>query len=317
MKEPTYRQALIQAWHITWHNKILWILGLLSIFLGQFGFSDIFGRFWLVSAGNGGVGLVLPWASVSWPGGSWGIVGAFWIGLIVVSLGVFLVFLSISSQGALISYSYEWFKDKGYSNSSKSWRRSLKNFWRLFGVQVIRKVLLFALLLMFAYVLKIFLVSSLTLASILFALSLVFVLLLSLLISILFVFTSCYVVIDGKGIKSALGKAWDLLSRHVLVSFEVGFLLMLFNFVLIAMILFGSFIVFLPSVFIWLLAGMTNIMGLVTLGYVVGIFLWIVLVVFMAAFFNAFTTSAWVFLFSKMHHEGISSRLAHWFRNLV
>lgn len=318
MHEPTYRQALAQAWHVTWHNKILWIFGLLSIFLGQFGFSDLFGKLWLITSGKGGgISIVLPWFSLTWPAGNWGIVSAVWIGIIVLCLGLVMAFLAITSQGALISYASERFKNKNYSNISKSWASGLHNFWRIAGIQIIRKILMVVLLGVFAYVLSNFLASSNAAVSIIFACVLVLVLFLSLFLSIMVVYTLCYTIIDSKGLISSLGKAWDLLSRHVLVSFEVGFLLMLFNFVLITFIIFGSFLAFLPSIFIWLAAGITNMMGLVTLGFVLGIFLWVVLVVFAAAFFNAFTTSTWVYLFSKMHHEGIASRVVHWFKHLV
>jgi len=44
MHEPTYRQALQQTWYLVWHNKLLWILGVCSAFLGQWGLSDLVGR---------------------------------------------------------------------------------------------------------------------------------------------------------------------------------------------------------------------------------------------------------------------------------
>jgi hypothetical protein len=32
MHEPTYRQALTHAWHLVWHNKILWAFGIILVF---------------------------------------------------------------------------------------------------------------------------------------------------------------------------------------------------------------------------------------------------------------------------------------------
>jgi hypothetical protein len=73
MKEPTYRQTLAQAWNLVWHHKVLWILGLLSVFLGQLGFSDMFGRVWSFfdsSLSQEGFAL-LPIIKLNIYGGAW------------------------------------------------------------------------------------------------------------------------------------------------------------------------------------------------------------------------------------------------------
>jgi len=56
MQEPTYRDALSHAWHTVWHHKILWIFGLLSLFVGQFGANDFIGKIWMVTKNNFSIG---------------------------------------------------------------------------------------------------------------------------------------------------------------------------------------------------------------------------------------------------------------------
>ncbi len=147
--------------------------------------------------------------------------------------------------------------------------------------------------------------------SFLFAASAVAVLFASLFLSAFSVYALCYLVLDGKGLAKSLKKAWALFSEHFLVSLEVGLFLMLCNLVLVLAIVAGSFFAFLPAALIWIVAGVSNTVPLALLGLVTGIFLFLVVAAIMAGIFNAFTTSAWVFLFIKMHKEGVSSRLIH------
>ena len=318
MKEPTYRQTLIHAWEVVWHNKALWILGLFSVLLGQLGFGDIFGQIWSmsdISIAEEGV-VILPAINLEWPGDIWSVLGGVWLIGICLSLLILLVFLAVTSQGALISYAADLFKTKKHQKLVKSWNSGLKHFWSIFFVNILRKILLFLLLVVFGLILNYFISFQTMPQGFIFAAGLVLVLLASLFFSIISIYTLCALVIEGKGFVSAIKKSWVIFSRHVLVSLEVGILLMLLNFLLIAIIAAAAFFAFLPAILIWLAAGITNTVILAAVGLVLGIFLLLALIVLIAGFFNAYTTSAWVFLFMKMHKEGIPSRLVHLFKHL-
>ena len=319
MKEPTYRQTLSHAWDVVWHNKTLWILGLFSVLLGQFGFSDIFGKIGSITdIGTIGEGnFLLPVIKLNLAGDILSILGAAWLVVIGLALAVFLVFLAVTSQGAIISYAAQWFKTKKHQKLAKPWGQSLKNFWSIFFINILRKVLLVLLLAVFGLVLKYFLYSQTSSQGFIFAFSLVVVLLVSLFISIISIYTLCALVVDGKGPRAAIAKAWDILSHHTLVSLEVGVVLMFFNLLLIIAIAAGAFVAFLPALLIWLAAGITGTVVLAAVGFYLGIFLWLAFIVLIAGFFNAFTTSAWVFLFMKMHKEGINSRVVHFFKHFL
>jgi hypothetical protein len=318
MKEPAYRQTLIHAWDVVWHNKTLWILGLFSVLLGQFGFSDVFGQIWSMSdiSLTGAEIILFPAIKLNLAGGIFGTFGVIWLAVICLSLVAFLVFLAVTSQGALISYAAQWFKTKKHQKLSKPWNQSLKHFWSILLVNVLRKILLFASLAGFVRVLSYFIHSQDLSHGLFSAFSLVLVLFLSLFFSIISIYTLCALVVDGKGFGAAIKKAWAIFSQHATVSFEVGILLMLLNFLLALVIAVGAFFAFLPAVLIWLAAGITNMVILAAVGLALGIFLLLVFIVLIAGFFNAYTTSAWVFLFMKMHKEGIHSRTIHFFKHL-
>ncbi|TSC83923.1 MAG: Uncharacterized protein G01um101413_726 [Parcubacteria group bacterium Gr01-1014_13] len=318
MKEPTYRQTLSHAWDVVWHNKSLWVLGLFSVLLGQFGFSDIFGKIWSMTdvSASGQWNFLWPTFKLNWSGDIWSTLGVVWLVGIFLSLVIFFIFLAVTSQGALISYAADWFKSKKHQKLSKPWGRSLKHFWSIFLINVIRKVLLVLSLAVFGVTLNYFIFSQNLPQGFVLALSLVVILFLSLFISIISIYTLCSLVIDGKGVRAATAKAWNIFSEHTLVSLEVGFLLMLLNCLLVIAIAVGAFFAFLPAILFWLAAGITNTLVLASLGFGLGVFLWLVFIVIIAGFFNAYTTSAWVFLFMKMHKEGIASRLIHFFKHM-
>lgn len=316
MKEPTYRQTLGHAWDAVWHNKSLWILGLFSVLLGQFGFSDIFGKIWSMAdiSETGGWNFLLPTIKLNFSGDVWSTLGILLISVICMSILAFLVFLGVTSQGALISYAADWFKSRKHQKLSKPWRRSLKHFWSIFLINIFRKILLVLSLAVFGLTLNYFIFSQNLPQGFVLALSLVVILFLSLFISIISIYALCALVIDGKGMRAAIAKAWDIFSHHTLVSLEVGILLMLLNFLLVTAIAVAAFFAFAPAVLFWLAAGITNTVVLAAVGFYLGIFLWLALIILIAGFFNAYTTSAWVFLFMKMHKEGIPSRLIHIFK---
>ncbi len=318
MKEPTYRQTLAHAWNVVWENKILWILGLLSVFLGQLGFSDIFGKIWSMFDGSlarEGVALA-PLLKLNFNGELWSALGLVWLSIICVAVFFLVMFLATASQGALISYAADWFKNGKHQPITKPWHKSVKHFWSILLVNVVRQALLFLLLLGFVLIAENFFVSRTPLEGFIFATSAVLILVASLVFSALCVYTLCYVVIDGKGVVESVKKAWALFSDHLLVSLEVGLLLMLLNFLLVLVIAVGSFFAFLPSVLIWVAAGFTNLVVLAAVGFMLGIFLLLLFIALVAGFFNAYTISAWVFLFMRMHKEGVSSRTIHFFKHM-
>ncbi len=317
MKEPTYRQTLIHAWDVVWHNKALWILGLFSVLLGQLGFSDIFGQLWSVSdIITGGGAILLPGINLNLSASIENVLKIVWLAGIFLSVFIFLVFLAVTSQGAIISYAAQWFKTKKHQKLSKPWNHSLKHFWGIILINILRKAVLVVLLAAFGFALRYFVYSQTLPQGFLFAFSLVLVLFASLFISIISIYALCALVLEGKGIMSAAAKAWNIFSRHILVSLEVGIMLMLLNFLLVIVVVMGSFFAFLPAMLFWVAAGITNTVVLAAIGFSLGVFLLLVFIILVAGFFNAFTTSALVFLFMKMHKDGINSRIVHLFKHL-
>lgn len=312
MPGPTYRQALTRAWHLVWRNKILWIFGLFSAFLGQFGVSDFIGRVWMLTEKN--------LSSFYWLGTISGQttlaqkLGLIWAGGILVGLGLLLVVVAVLAQGSLILSAIDLFKGKPEPKLKKIWRQSNNFFWRLLALNIVRKIFLGFLAAMVAYI-GVSLIYSQNLGGYYGLLLIMFVgLFLAMIISAVLIYASCYTVADNQDFFTSLKKAWHLFCDHLLVSVEVSVILILASFLLLAVVLAGSTLVFLPSLIIWLLAGIFSLPVLAVIALLLGLFLLIAWVMVAGAVFNAFTICAWTYLFMKMRHEGVVSRTLHYLK---
>jgi len=131
------------------------------------------------------------------------------------------------------------------------------------------------------------------------------------------IYSLCYSVLDGKGLMKAIKRGWTLFHNHLLVSLELNALLLVVFFILCATFYVIFFLSAAPALILWFIAGITGYAKLIT----IGIFLWaavlFILIAFIGAMYNAFTATAWTYLFLKMHNEGIVSRVFHFFNKIV
>lgn len=324
-KEPTYKQAFHHAWRILVEHKILWPLGLFATFLGQMGLLEFVSKFFsALEQGTdheswGNLPSILASSvsfltSISLPFDKW--VWAIWIWVILLGIFLLFLFIAIVSQAALVYVTGHKLKAKTAVDMGKAWHAGVRHFWRLLSIHVVRKAIIIALTILISRatmhaLLQTSAVSSLSLVVIL-CISIV----LGFILSCLSIYAVGYIVIEEYGFWQAIKGAWQLFKEHVLVSFEVGFIILVGN-VLVAMLAVVGAAVFLsPVLFSYLFADS------ITNGYlwffmgVSGIFCFIVYLVALGSFFTLITTSVWTYLFSKMHKHGIDSRIVHhlsWF----
>jgi hypothetical protein len=136
-------------------------------------------------------------------------------------------------------------------------------------------------------------------------------------VSTVAIFTLGYIMLNDKGFIDALADAWQLFRKHFFVSAELSLMLLTCNAMVFMALWLVSFLVLIPSFFISVTAGFTGIVSLVAVSVVAYVLLFVLAVAILGAIFNAFTTSAWMYLFMHMYHEGLGSRLKHYARKLV
>ncbi len=133
MSEPTYRQALFQAWRLVWHNKILWIFGLLSmLFAGSFGADNFLGK--LLASFSGGQATFLANFNLKsllhlTPAST---IGLIWLAGIMLAVGLLVIFISICARTSLLIATAEFYRHKVIPKFSAIWHGSLKHFLKIF-----------------------------------------------------------------------------------------------------------------------------------------------------------------------------------------
>lgn len=315
MLEPSYRQAINHAWKLVWHHRILWIFGLLSVFIGQFGLNNFTGEFIskLMSDSNWwpaswGVFHIQSWEQVFW---------FVWAAFIFLSLAALILIAAVSAQGALIDSAQQYYRTHTLPNLTKAWHKGVRHFWRLLALNIFEKVIMAVLLAIVLALVNMFSGTS-TLAFFGAVITVGIGFFLALGVSTVITYALGYIVAEDElYLSRALARSWRLFSRHLLVSLELSIILLLLNLLVVVVISLGSFAVLIPSFFISIGAGVTGYTQLLVVSVGLYLCLFVAFVALVGAIFNAFTTSAWMYLFMKMHHEGMASRVLHHARQLL
>ncbi len=322
MKTPLYREALSHSWQLAKEHKILWVFGLFSVFLGQMGILELLSKVGMSAAGRPihlvwsnwfafGKELVAGTAQMKLPLDGW----LWFISLMVVLVGFGLVFIFVSvvSQGALIKAAAVSVKHKKLPNAGEEWHVGVEHFWRMFFINVIKKVTYCLMALPVGYVAYKLMFTSGVGLSLLFLLVFVLAAFVGMVVSFLAVYAAGYVIVEEYGFWKAWGSAWKLFTSHWLVSFEVGLVILLMNIVLAVVVLFGMMIFFLPTLISWAIVNITGSAFLWLAGLMIGVGLNLLFIMLVASVFSVFVISTWTYLFMKMHKTGIKSRVMHYF----
>ncbi|MFA6547828.1 MAG: hypothetical protein WCT11_02690 [Candidatus Magasanikbacteria bacterium] len=319
MHEPTFRQALSRSWQLVAQKKSLWIFGLLSALIGQMGLSDFVGM--LYKTTNEGFrpydfSLFFDFInSLNWHRVSVVLLALWLLGIILLLIMV-IVFVSVSARGAIIAYAIHWYKKESIMPLSDAWNKGVQRFFPLLAISIVGRGLQMIFICLFSVVASRLVQGNTLSGSLWLIFSATVALCFILLIEAVSIFSSGYLMFEKKSLVKSVQKGWSLFLDHVLVSFELGVVLMLLSAILLGVIIYGSFVAFLPSLVMWLIAGLSGMNFLIGFGIYSGVVLYIALVLVLAGIFNAFVTCSWMYLFMKMHHEGVVSRVIHFFQHL-
>lgn len=323
MREPLYRQALKNSWHLTWDHKILWVFGLLAVFCGQMGLVEILTKLGLAANNFSyypnwlflpGIIKNLPLLAVKF---GLPLEMDIWLAcllLIFLGIGLFLVFAAVVAQGGLIKVAADFSKRGSFPSVGRAWNRGVKCFWPLLLLNIIKKLILTALILAVGYVAVNALSGATAGAVILFLVLFILTSVVGMAAAFLLIYAAAYIVVEDYHFVRAAEAAWQLFIKHWLVSVEVGLIILALNVVVAMLAVLGFFVFFLPTLITWFIAVLTLNSALWWAGFLVGILFSTLLMIFLGALLTVYTTSVWTYLFMKMHHEGISSRILRWLK---
>lgn len=320
MKTPLYRQALVHSWYLAKEHKMLLVFGLFAAMLGQMGIAEFIHKTLLAAKGQ----LVNPtWFDLPvFLGGSFFQGGAgfslsaspwiLWLILVLVGLAIVTTFVAVSSQGALVHAAAMSVKKKQLEDFSKAWHVGISHFWRVFFVHVFKKIGLLVTLFALSGMAVWHFTHPSAQSALLFILVFALAALVGIILSLLAVYAVGYIVVEEYSFTSALVEAWRLAMKHWLVSLEIGVVLLAMNMVLMLIVMLGLFVLFIPAMILWMLSaivGSTLLLGFVTS---ISLLFTTLFIMWIGAFFTVFATTAWTYLFMRMHKKGIKSRLLHW-----
>ncbi|MBT3817274.1 MAG: hypothetical protein HOG08_02920 [Candidatus Magasanikbacteria bacterium] len=321
-KEPTYRKALSHAWRVVRYHPSLWVFGLFSLFLGQMGLLDFFTSISMAEKKYELYPLLfdLPelWnvfleflGSIQLSADGW--IWLVWLVLFFISAWVFFLFISVTSQGALISGISQSLKRGKFHHVKidKAWHAGLTHFWRLLGLNALKKCILGLLATSIGFATYNVFVSYSAIDGIVFVLLFLLATIVGMILSLLVIYAAGYVVIEEYSFTKSIEAAWKLFLDHWLVSLEVGLMVLLLNvaIVLAAIVLVVLFVIEMGLVFV--LSTIVSSLVIWKIGLFISTLLLIVLFAIIGSLFSVYVTSVWTYLFLKMHKTGLKSRVFH------
>lgn len=318
MHEPTYREAMRTAWQITTKHKLLFLFGIFAAFVGQLGILDLVMKIGLVGTDSAyvplwailptlGIGSTVTIAALSIK--TWVLLA--WLGVIILGFVALLIFVSVSSHGALIHATGQYVNHpKKHVSFDVAWHAGTQHFWRLFLIVFVKVVSLTGLGIATVWgvvnAVEYATLGDMVLFILLFTLAVV----VGLVISFVAVYAAGYVVLEEYSLGEALRSGWELFREHWLVSIEIGLTVLGLN-VLVSLVAIASLaLLFIPTVLIWLVAStLVSSFFLFQIGTILAIGIFILLIATLGAFLTVFTTALWMDLFQHMHRRGMISRV--------
>lgn len=260
------------------------------------------------------VNLGYSFMSADWSALSASVLGsAVWS---LAALGVFAVLLLCAatiSQGALVHAASRSMRIiKTLPPAERSWHVGASHFWRLLGVNILRKILLglggFAVYFTTFRAVMDGGVFFATLSFVTFVLACI----VGLVISFFSVYAVGYIVVEEQSFGAALSQAWKLFTSHWMTSIEVGVILLFCNAMVGLFALFSFFLFMTPALILMVVSMVLGTPLLAVTAVLTSMILFMIFIVLLGASFAVFSTTVWTYLFMKMHAHGIPSRILHW-----
>jgi len=323
--QSIYRPIIKQAVLITWKFKYLWFFGLFAALAGNGGvynflfnnlekaesraaslvyikafFSD-FGRFFSSD---------IDWAQMMSDFSFWTAVA-----LVILFVAViFLIWLSISSQGALVHAAGKHFKniDNGFK---LSFSYGSSKFWPLLLLNIFTKIIISAALLVISIPFVLVVLNGemdMFWQNMFTVLSFIILIPVAAILAFIVKYALIYVVNRDQHVGLALKNGWFLFKQNWVASLEMALVLFIINLVSSLVLLIVMVIAAIPFVLLGFVAGYITSVTLLWTVIVVAILVMIAIVFVYGAVLNVFQNSCWVILFEKLSLGGVYSKVLRW-----
>lgn len=317
----SYRNLLKQALNITWKHKYLWFFGLFASLLAAGGsieykilnqnINDGLVNGALLSAGsfaqmvlaikNLGLGFISLFSFDILT-----IINSLTIILICLTLLAVLVWLSISSQAALVISVKKILTNGKKKENVLTIRDGLSSghqkFWPILGLNVIIKLLINAVLFISTLPLILMTVKDSGWFVLVYVILFVIFLPIAVSLSLMLKYAIAYSVLENERFISSIEKGWKLFIKNWLISLEMAVILFVVNFLASLAILIVLVILFFPLFLVGTTFGFTWLVILITL-------LAVAFIVIFGSALSTFQISSWTNLFVNIKEGAILAKL--------
>ncbi len=321
----SYRSILKQAWNIAWKHKYLWLFGLFASIAaasGSFEYSllanglqsnPIENSYYhinsMVMVGNAIAAFCVGFINL-FSYNILTIINTLTVLIITATLIISFIWLSISSQGALVISVKKLLSQKKKEatiNIKESLTKGHQNFWPVFGLNILVKALIGLALFIIGVPLLFLAVQGQSYLAFIYTLS--FIILTPIAISLLLIvkYAIAYKIIDDETFVDSLKKAWTLFQNNWLVSVEMGIILFIVSFLV------GFVILIIISIFIFPYIFFAASYGFGALVAVL-MFLALALILFIGSLLTTFQVSAWTSLFLELQAGNGEAKLERVFK---
>lgn len=329
-----YRPVLKKAFEIVKKFKNLWFFGLFAVLVSAGGEYEIISRAFYNADNEGLINSFLSAFQGGWQEGLKLADGHFWSNLgrlimqnpaavattlfalvFILTLALFIIWLSVASQIALIKGSSLAGKNKKIS-IGEGLEYANKNFWPILLIVALLRIALFVLFGLLGWEIML-LAGTGIIGAAAYVVSFIVFVLAVLLISFVFKYQSFYILLKRQKFQAAWRSAWELFTKNWLISLEMA--LLMFGVYLVSAAVSAFIITFLsgiplvviPFYFIAMPAAFKVVIAAACVVLIV------IGVLFVTAVMTAFQWAGWTALFERLagDDDGVS-KLERWGENL-
>lgn len=287
---PIYRVLLKDAWRLSWNNKKLWLLGLLSAAWGV-SWTQMISSF--VAGGQMGWRNSARMRAVF----SWESMAGF---VLLVVLSVVILWLVTASRGGLLWAIREAHEGKD-TTIQKSLTHGTARFWPVFLINIIGRWVLGGLFIAFG---TLTLRGGTEYAGV-FIGSFVLATIIGLAISFLTIFATMFAVLEKQTVIESWKNAWKLFTKHWLAVIETSCALYLIGVAVGLALIVTGFVIVVPfALLAFITSFLHSMIGFWFIIVPLGIIL-LALLVLVGALFSTFELATWELLFLRIAKQGI------------
>ncbi|MFA6306666.1 MAG: hypothetical protein WCV70_01795 [Patescibacteria group bacterium] len=324
---PFYRNILKQAWQLTWRNKYLWWFGIFAALLGNGGeFEILFNN----SGANPGQALFPSWQRIFSTGifsghtltnignllkqDTLNMIFVLITCLIVLAVCLFLIWLVIVSQAAVVNNSAAVIKQKKHTLRD-GFNSGILNFWPVLTLNIIIKAIIYILLVAVSLP-AIFYQGNFN-AKLFYIFALIIVAPVAIILSFIMKYAVAYAVINKSKVVPAIKQGWRLFKENWLISFEMAIILFFINLLVGLAIVLAILILAVPFLFLGLIFYYAFSLVGSWLIAILAFASFLFIVVSAGAALAVFQISSWTGLFLELEKKGGVSKLVRAVNNMV